>query len=145
MSSKTKGLRWLVLRAILVGACFALPPVLPSWAEQDLPGFGRPYIVRLDSDGITPRELKVEAGGTVVWLNSTQGYVGVVFIQGRQLTLATKAPTRFFLAPDGTFTSNPFAPGGVASLAFVERGRYSYFVTGLNIETGAAFGIITAQ
>ncbi|MFQ6110957.1 MAG: hypothetical protein ACE5LX_02875, partial [Nitrospinota bacterium] len=85
MSSETKGLWRLVLRAMLLWACLTLLPALPSWAEQDLPGFGRPYIVRLDSDGITPREVKVEAGGTVVWLNSTQGYVGIVFIQGRRL------------------------------------------------------------
>ena len=94
------------------------------------PGFGKSILVRIEPKGVFPPELSISAGTTVIWLNGTQGHVNVVFSQGSDVAVQCQAPTRFFLAPDGTYTSNAYPPGAVASLACLQPGDYRYFISG---------------
>lgn len=127
-------LRWAARAALAAGiaGAFGPPPqVSAQQAQGSLPGFGIPVLVRLDPKGIVPVDVSIKPGTTVIWLNSTRGYVTIVFASGEELTSATQSPTRFFPAPDGTFTSNAFGPGAVASLSFLSPGQYRYFVSGV--------------
>ncbi|MFQ5915595.1 MAG: hypothetical protein ACE5JS_20690 [Nitrospinota bacterium] len=116
---------------LLVGSLLSCVVILDAGAQDSIPGFGIPQLVRLDPKGVVPVEISVKPGTTVIWLNSTRGFVTVVFAGGEEVAAATQSPTRFFLAPDGTFTTNAFAPGAVASLAFLSPGQYRYFVSGV--------------
>ena len=108
----------------------ALSPGL-ALSQDAMPGFGVPQIIRLDPKGILPSDIRIKPGSTVIWLNSTRTFVTVVFADGEDTAAASESPTRFFMAPDGTFTSNGFAPGAVASIAFLTPGTYRYFVSGV--------------
>ena len=112
---------------------------------KQLPGFGKYRVVRIDSDGISPRILRIERGSTVIWFNATGGYSSVVFSKGDALNRATRSPTLFFLAPDGTYVSAAFGPGASASAAFIQAGRYFYFVTGLSVSEGGAFAQVVVK
>lgn len=117
----------------ILSVCVLWAALSPGSAlSQDaVPGFGVPQIIRLDPMGILPSDVQIKPGSTVIWLNSTRGFATVVFADGEGTAAASESPTRFFLAPDGTFTSNAFAPGAVASLAFLTPGTYRYFVSGV--------------
>ena len=112
---------------------------------KQLPGFGKYRVVRIDSDGIFPRVLRIDRGSTVIWFNATGGYSSVVFSKGEALNRATRSPTLFFLAPDGTYVSAAFGPGASASAAFIQAGRYFYFVTGLSVSEGGAFAQVVVK
>lgn len=116
--------------AVVWGICTAIFTG-PVSSQDTMAGFGIPQIVRLDPKGILPNAIRIKPGSTVIWLNSTRVFVAVVFSEGEAISVASQSPTRFFLAPDGTFTSNVFPPGAVASLAFVTPGIYRYFVSGV--------------
>jgi hypothetical protein len=117
----------------------AKPALKRKGEAKQLPGFGKYRVIRIDSDGVFPRILRVEAGSTAIWFNAMDRYTSVVFNEGDTLRRATRSPTLFFLAPDGTYVSAAFGPGAVASAAFVRPGTYYYFVTGLPVADGGAF------
>ena len=112
---------------------------------EQLPGFGKYRVVRIDSDGVFSRILQIEKGSTVIWFNATDGYSSVVFSKGDKLKRATRSPTLFFLAPDGTYVSAAFGPGASASTVFVQVGTYFYFVTGLSVSEGGAFAQVVVK
>ena len=114
-------------------------------ADAQLPGFGKFHVIRIDRDGVAPREVRIERGSTVIWFNATPGYSSVIFNEGEALIRATQSPTLFFLAPDGTYVSAAFGPGAAASSAFTRAGTYSYFVTGLPLAEGNAFARVIVE
>lgn len=114
-------------------------------ADPQLPGFGKFHVVRIDREGISPREIRVEKGGTVVWFNATPGYSSVIFNEGESLLRSTQSPTLFFLAPDGTYVSAAFGPGATASTAFTRAGTFNYFVTGLPLAERNAFARVVVE
>ncbi len=137
-----------VMAGVLVGtlALFAASLTQAQKAEDSLfPGFGKFHVVRIDSDGVFPRNLRIERGATVIWYNATAGYSSVVFNEGEELVRATRSPTLFFLAPDGAYVSAAFDSGATASTAFLKTGVYRYFVTGLPTEEEAAFAEVTVR
>src|SRR3972149_5775358 len=67
------------------------PPAAPPPADARLPGFGKFHVVRIDREGISPREVRIARGSTVVWFNATPGYSSVVFNEGESLLRATPA------------------------------------------------------
>jgi len=79
---------------------------------------------------VSQPEVTINAGDTVVWANSSPSHITIFFSGGKEVQLACAAPTRFYLAPDDTYTSGVFPPGAVASLCFAEPGVYQYFVAG---------------
>lgn len=121
------------------------PPEQPQPAEIQLPGFGKFHVVRIDRDGISPREVRLERGSTVVWFNATPGYSSVIFNEGEALMRSTQSPTLFFHAPDGTYLSAAFGPGATASTAFTRAGTFNYFVTGLPMAEGNAFARVVVE
>lgn len=116
-----------------------------SSGGQQLSGFGKYRVVRINPDGIFPQSLEIEAGTTVIWYNATDTYSSVVFNEGASLNSSTRSPTLFFLAPDGTYVSAAFPSGGTASTAFVKAGDYKYFVTGLPASEGTAFARVVVK
>lgn len=110
-----------------------------------LAGFGKYRVVRIDPGGVFPQIMNIERGTTVIWYNATDSYSSVVFNEGGTLSKSTRAPTLFFMAPDGTYVSAAFPSGATASTAFIEGGTFRYFVTGLPVSEGTAFAQIVVQ
>jgi len=136
------GVLWLGAQA---GPLAQTAPAAPPAGDAPLPGFGKFRVVRIDAGGVFPREVRIERGVTVIWFNATAGYSSVVFNEGDSLRRSTRAPTLFFLAPDGTYVSAAFGPGGTASAAFVRPGTFNYFVTGLPLAEGSAFARVVVE
>jgi len=75
--------------------------------------------------GISPAEVTVKAGTTVIWMNDARAMVQLQF-EGKQVTMACKSPVNFIIDDQGSFISNLIPQGSVASLCFVEKGLYKY-------------------
>jgi len=83
-------------------------------------------IIRLHyMGGITPTEITVEPGTTVIWVNDSRSPVEIQF-EGQQVTMACKSPVHFIVDEKGSFVSDRIPQGSVASLCFVEKGEYTY-------------------
>ncbi len=121
------------------------PAVKPKLKSKQLSGIGKYQVVRVDAEGVYPRNLNVEQGSTVIWFNATDRYISVVFSKGDVLNRVTRAPTLFFLAPDGTYVSAAFGSGATASTAFARPGTFYYFVTGLPVSDGEAFAQVVVK
>ena len=135
-----------VMSALLAGGAVGGAAEAPKeGAQSEISGYGKYRVVRIDADGISPRTLRVQKGATVIWFNATSGYSSVVFNEGERLLRSTRAPTLFYLAPDGTYLSAAFGPGAVASTAFVRNGTFNYFVTGISVSGGEAFARVTVE
>jgi len=76
---------------------------------------------------ITPQELKIVPGTTVVWVNNATSHVQVKF-RSKGVSTTCKAPRGFELSKKGIFTSKEMVIGGVASLCFLEPRNYEYEV-----------------
>jgi hypothetical protein len=135
-----------VMSALLAGGAVGESAEDPMVVAQgEVSGYGKYRVVRIDADGISPLTLRVRKGATVIWFNATSGYSSVVFNEGERLHRSTRAPTLFYLAPDGTYLSAAIGPGAVASTAFVRNGTFHYFVTGIPISEGEAFAKVTVE
>jgi plastocyanin len=117
--------------AIVFALCFALTS---AWAaDQDKEGkivadqnIKETKIIRLDAlGGITPTEVTVKPGTTVVWVNNSRSQLELKF-EGKQVTLACKSPVHFLIDDDGSFVSDRIPQDSVASLCFVEKGVFNY-------------------
>lgn len=75
--------------------------------------------------GISPAELTIEPGTTVIWLNDSRTPVELQF-EGKQVTMACKSPVHFIVDENGSFISDRIPQGSVASLCFVEKGEFNY-------------------
>jgi plastocyanin len=75
--------------------------------------------------GVSPDEITVKAGTTVIWMNDSRAPVQLQF-QGQQVTMACKSPVNFIIDEHGSFISNAIPQGSVASLCFVEKGDFEY-------------------
>ena len=150
----------LMFLAGISGVAGAAPAPLPAAGESageaavgkeakaekpQLPGFGKYRVIRIDSDGVFPRILRIRTGSTVIWFNATDKYGSVVFSEGDTLNRSTRSPTLFYLAPDGTYVSAAFGSGATASAAFIKPGTYYYFVTGLPVSDGGAFAQVVVE
>ena len=83
-------------------------------------------LIRLNYlSGISPAEVVVKAGTTVIWMNDARAPVQLQF-KGQQVTMACKSPVNFVIDENGSFISNLIPQGSVASLCFVEKGTYEY-------------------
>ena len=83
-------------------------------------------IIRLHAyGGISPAEAVIKPGTTVVWVNNSRVPLELQF-QGKQVTLACKSPVHFIVNDDGSFISDRIPEDSVASLCFVEKGKFHY-------------------
>ena len=91
---------------------------------QDL----KQQIVRIrDFEGVTPLNLFIDPGTVVIWLNQYHGDVRITF-PGKKVTLACTSPVNFTVNDQGIYVSSPIPFGAVASLCFIERGKFEYFI-----------------
>jgi len=83
-------------------------------------------VIHLDASGnISPADVTVKAGTTVVWINHAKVPLEICFV-GKQITVACKSPVHFVVDEDGSFISNRVPSGAVASLCLVEKGEFKY-------------------
>lgn len=129
----TRTYRYAILLVALAVA-LAIAQAARDVAAQDPTGVT--HVVRINSTtGADPDTLKSRVGDTVVWSNGVpQVPMAVIFDDGNPVKRACAAPTLFYLAPDGTYTSGLIPPGGVASLCFIRAGMYKYRVIGSHEE-----------
>ncbi len=114
---------------VLVLALFMIPPSLADdkTAESQPPVKGYKIISIHKMFGVSPGLVNVNKGTTIIWINESHGLVQILF-SAKQVALACKNPTNFIIDKDGFFVSNSIPEGSVASLCFVENGKYGYVV-----------------
>ena len=78
-------------------------------------------------EGVTPLNLFIEPGTVVMWLNQYSGQIKITF-PDKKVTMACKGPTNFFVNDQGQFESRDIDFGSVASLCFIQRGTFEYFI-----------------
>lgn len=117
-------------------------------AEKPVPEPISTIILKQEPDSITPLNLKVKLGTTIVFLNNDEGPVTIRFLD--KLGIACKAPVNFYADLWGNYETAAIPRGGTASLCFIYKGTYKYEVKRL-ITTGdksteqIATGTITAE
>lgn len=78
--------------------------------------------------GIKPETAAIKKGTTIVWVNQLEEPVEILFT-AKQVTRACLSPTNFAPNKNGLFQSSWIEPQGVASLCFIESGKYGYVVS----------------
>ena len=84
-------------------------------------------VVNITADDLPLRDVTVQRGTTVVWLNNTKRILEIDFI-GKQVTLACSSPVNFFVNDEGSYSSVKIMPNALSSLCFVQEGQYEYQV-----------------
>ena len=83
-------------------------------------------IIRMHYIGsISPSEVTVDRGTTVIWHNDSRATLEIQF-EGKPVSMACKSPVNFVIDESGSFISNRIRQGSVASLCFVEKGEFNY-------------------
>ena len=83
-------------------------------------------ILKREPAGISPKNLEIKLGTTIVWLNAGQEPITIQFID--KLGVACKAPVNFYSDLFGHYETNLIETGGTASICFIFKGTYSYEV-----------------
>jgi hypothetical protein len=83
-------------------------------------------ILKHEPDSITPINLKIKLGTTIVFLNNDSGPVTIKFLD--KLGIACKAPVNFHADLWGNYETVAIPQGGTASLCFIYNGTYKYEV-----------------
>ena len=96
-------------------------------------------IIRMHYIGnITPKEVTVPRGTTIIWHNNSRATLEIQF-EGKPVTMACKSPTHFVIDESGSFLSDRIPQGSVASLCFVEKGEFNYVARKVFFPSGAAY------
>ena len=117
--------------AIVFALCFTLTSAFAAEKAKDSKiaadqNIKETKIIRLDAlGGISPAEVTVKPGTTIVWVNNSRSQLELKF-EGKQVTMACKSPVHFMVDDDGSFVSDRIPQDSVASLCFVEKGEFTY-------------------
>lgn len=122
--------RWLIALLVLTLAVGSLAFVASA---------AKTKMVMLTASGISPRTANVEKGTTVVWVNNTNGSLGLFFSKGKEVEAVCAAPSRFALDSEGRYNAQGIPAGGTASVCFLEAGKYEYDVVVQEKVTGGAY------
>jgi plastocyanin len=77
---------------------------------------------------LTSAEAKIKPGTTLIWVNSGDQDIEITF-PGKPVEQACKSPVNFINDEKvGGFYSHRLPRGSVASLCFLDKGHYDYFV-----------------
>jgi len=120
-----------ILATLVFALCFAMTSAWAAGEAKDSKivtdqNIKETKIIRLDVlGGISPAEVTVKPGTTVVWVNNSRSQLELKF-EGKQVTLACKSPVHFMIDEDGSFISDRIPQDSVASLCFVEKGEFNY-------------------
>ena len=118
---------WTVVTALALGLCMAGNAIAMEEKIDKSADIKQHKIVRVHYlAGLSPEELKIEPGTTVIWINDARASMYIQF-EGKQVTMACKSPVHFIVDETGSFLSDNIPQGSVASLCFVEKGEFSYY------------------
>jgi hypothetical protein len=95
-------------------------------------------MIMLTASGISPKVATIEKGTTVIWVNNSNGSLGLFFANGKEVEAVCAAPTRFALDAEGKYNASGIPQGGTASVCFLEAGKYNYDVVVQEKKTGGA-------
>ena len=99
-------------------------------------------VVRITSLlGMKPETVLVNKGTTVVWVNQMAEGVEIVFT-AKQVTRACLSPTNFSVTKEGSFKSGMIPTKGVASLCFIENGKFDYVVSTQTVRDSSSAGAV---
>ncbi len=129
--------RWLIALLVLTFAVGSL--ALVAYAAP------KTKMIMLTASGISPKVATIEKGTTVVWVNNSNGNLGLFFSKGKEVEAVCAAPTRFALDAEGKYNSGGIPQGGTASICFLEAGKYEYIVSIQKATGGAATGTIIVK
>jgi hypothetical protein len=123
---------------ILISTLFVLGSLHPLWAaEEDIKG-SKSLVINMHSiGGISPQEVTVERGTTVIWRNDSKSILEILF-EGKPVTLSCKSPVQFVVNEDGSYVSNRITQGAVASLCFIEKGEFNYVARKVMLSSGSS-------
>jgi plastocyanin len=83
-------------------------------------------VINIDTDkGLSPATVTLKPGTTVIWVNKSFVPQEILF-SDKKVVLSCDAPVNFFVGKDGTYESAKIPFGGIASLCFIEKGKYEY-------------------
>ena len=122
--------RWLIALLVLTLAVGSFAFVASAAQKTKM--------VMLTASGISPRTATIEKGTTVVWVNNSNGSLGLFFSKGKEVEAVCAAPSRFALDAEGKYNAEGIPAGGVASLCFLEAGKYEYDVVVQEKRTGGS-------
>jgi len=129
--------RWLIALLVLTLAVGSLALVASA---------AKTKMIMLTASGISPKVATVEKGTTVVWVNNSNGSLGLFFSKGKEVEAVCAAPSRFSLDSEGRYNAESIPQGGTASVCFLEAGKYEYDVVIQEKKTGgSAKGTIVVQ
>jgi len=95
-------------------------------------------MIMLSARGVTPNPATIEKGTTVIWVNNSNGSLGLFFSKGKEVEAVCAAPSRFALDSEGKYNAEGIPVGGTASVCFLEAGKYEYDVVVQEKSTGGA-------
>jgi hypothetical protein len=127
MFTRTKHTSYTLIMTCLLLAAFAFAPYGTARAADK--AAAEPIstiILKQEPDSITPLNLKIKLGTTIVFLNNDAGPVTIKFLD--KLGIACKAPVNFYADLWGNYETAAIAQGGTASLCFIYKGIYKYEV-----------------
>jgi plastocyanin len=122
--------RWLIALLVLTLAVGSLALVASAVKTKT---------IMLTASGISPKVATVEKGTTVVWVNNTNGSLGLFFAKGKELEAVCSAPSRFALDAEGKYNAEGIPQGGTASVCFLEAGKYQYDVVVQEKRAGGSY------
>ncbi len=129
---------------LLISTLFVFGNIQPMLASEKKDKIGpdkniKPMIIRMHYIGnISPREVTVALGTTVIWHNNSRATLEIQF-EGKPVTLSCKSPVHFVVDESGSFMSNHIPQGSVASLCFVEKGEFNYVARKVFSSSGASY------
>jgi plastocyanin len=103
-------------------------PVLAAEIKPDMKLHGA-KVISISSDEFDLRTLAIDAGTTVVWINTTSQRLIKLEFTGKEVVMACGAPVGFVVNEKGSYSSGTIQPGSTASLCFIEKGEYDYEVS----------------
>ena len=87
---------------------------------------GEDLIINITSDkGLSPVTFNAKRGTTVIWENKTSEPQEILFT-GKKIVSACDTPVNFLVGKEGSYESGKIPLGGIASLRFIEKGRFEY-------------------
>jgi len=117
-----KRLMFAVLSISLAFSCQSGPATLAEEDEIKI----EVLVVNITTDkGLSPVTFNAKRGTTVIWVNKTFVPQEILFT-GKKTVTACDAPVNFFVGKERSYESGKIPFGGIASLCFIEKGRYEY-------------------
>ena len=98
----------------------------PTFAAEEAEIKVEVKVVSITTDkGLSPATINAKRGTTVIWVNKTFVPQEILFTD-KKIVLSCDAPVNFFVGKERAYESGKIPFGGIASLCFIEKGKYEY-------------------